>query len=102
MTTENENPGRFDVRSVTFEGDDVQITYMHLPNDVRAKGALVATHTLTISNEHPGWHNEIRDVKNAVWELLEDAHSDFEEATPVTYDDLFPDDEEDEEKGMGE
>lgn len=91
---------RFDIRAIAFDEDEVQIQYMHIPNDVRARGALVASHTLTVSGAHPGWHNEIDDLKAAAYGLLKDALEDFEEAEPADLEDLFGDD--DDEKGLGE
>jgi hypothetical protein len=93
---------RFDIRQVTFDEPEVTIQYMHLPTDVRARGALVATHTLTVSAKHPGWHNEIDDLKNAAYHLLTDALDDFEEANVVDMQDLLGDGEEEDERGMGE
>lgn len=93
-------PPRYEIRAIAFDEDDVQISYMHIPNDVRARGALVASHTITVSSAHPGWHNEIGDLKTAAYGLLTDALEDFEEATPMDMEDIFGDD--DDERGLGE
>lgn len=91
----------FDIRSVMFEEDGgVVIQYMHLPNDVRARGALTATHTLAVADGE-AWAEEIREVRVAALNLLVDAVEDFEEATPVDMEDIFEPDPTDE-RGMGE
>lgn len=95
-------PPHFEIRAVAFDEDEVQIQYMHIPNDVRYKGALVASHTLVVSGRHQGWHNEIADLKNAAYELLTDALDDFENADPMPLEDMFPSEDDDDERGMGE
>lgn len=95
---------RFDIRAIHFDDEPAQVViqYMHLPSDVRAKGHLVATHTLAIGDVE-GWHNEIRDLRMAAQTLLADALEDFEESDPLDMEDVFSDIDPDElELGMGE
>ena len=86
------------VAGIEFADEGIAVTYMRVPEDARMKGALFANHTLHIHAEHPNYADEIDQLRTLVVEILEDALTDFEQSEPVN-----PDDEDDDdERGMGE
>jgi hypothetical protein len=74
---------------------------MHVPNDIRFRGALMQQHTFNVGR-HPEWEKEIDDLEAAALHLLTEAIDSWEDAVPVDLDDLAVDLEDDEdEPGMG-
>lgn len=68
------------IRAIVFSDDMVEITYMTFPFDVRANGAVTATHSMAIATGDD-YEEGIEDAKQAVLRLLQDAQQDFA-ATP--------------------
>lgn len=84
------------VSGVAFSSDGVEVSFMVLPDDVRSDGQLIATRTYAIARHHPAYGEEVRDITQALTELIEDVHGGFasEPLTTVIED-------EDELEGMG-
>lgn len=91
------NGRSYEVAGVQFADEGISISYMVLPDDVRLSGALFAQHTLNIAEAHPNFTDEIDQIRTQLTVLLREALDDFAESDPVE-----PDDDEDDERGMGE
>ena len=68
------------IRSVIFGEDFVELTYMTMPTDVRAKGALVQSHTITIDANKGDYRQEFDELSEAALALLRDALEDWHSA----------------------
>lgn len=87
-----------EVHSVTFLEDGIVVQYME-STDVRVKGAVFKTQTLNVSSRHPDYAEDIDGLQRKVVKVLRNALEDFNDSEPYTPD---VDDEEEDERGMGE
>lgn len=87
-----------EVYSVTFAAEGLAIEYRELPTDVRVQGALIASHQLQLHAGHPDYREDIEKLQNRAVKVLKNALEDFRDSEPYV-----PDEEDDDdEKGMGE
>lgn len=82
--------------SVAFTEQGLEATFLVLPDDVRCDGQLVASRSYAIARTHPDFGEEVREVTDALTELIEDVHRGFA-SQPLT---TVPE-REDEDEGMG-
>lgn len=87
------------IHSISFSPDGVAIAYMDVPTDIRVNGAVVAQHQVQISASHPGYRTDILDLIEVARGLLSSALEDFDTTQPFLPE---AEDDEDDERGMGE
>lgn len=90
----------FVVSNVGFSQDGIDIACMRLPHDVRGQGKLLATHSFALAEDHPDYADQVREIRELVGELVADLFNDFE-SSPIE-EVADEDDNEDDERGMGE
>lgn len=86
----------FHVSSLAFTAEGVEFAFMELPGDVRNEGDLIRTRTYAVADNHPAYADQIRELREAVADLVRDIDEDWATA-PV----LVPHEELDEDAGMG-
>jgi hypothetical protein len=91
---------RYVVNALQFDEDDaLSITYIDKEEALRDQGRVFRAHCLTITPES-GLYDDAKDIRTAILELIADAEGVYRSEAPyVPTDD--PDDEEDDDRGMG-
>lgn len=89
-----------EIHSVTFADEGLVIQYIEVPTDVRVEGRVIHTHTLQLHAAHPDYREDMERLHDRAVRTVRNALEDFNESEP--YQVPTPDDEDDEEKGMGE
>lgn len=87
-----------DILNVSFADEGMIITYMDVPGDVRAEGALIAQHQLAVSGQR--YLEELAEVYEVCQRTLTDMLDDFGSALP--YEPGPDDDDDDDDRGMGD
>lgn len=90
----------YQIYDVTFSDDGVAFQYVVVPDDVRVKGRAVMSHVLQLSAGHPDYREDIRDLHDRARRVLRNALEDFHDSEP--WEKPQDDDEDDDERGMGE
>ena len=86
----------YTVQTVAFTPDGAVIEFSH-STDVRSKGHLLLQRQLHLHAGHPDYREDIEDLQYRAVKALKNALEDFESSDPYT-----PEEEDDDEKGMGE
>lgn len=87
------------IYTLQFLDDGLAIQYLDTAQDYRIRGRLVASHTLQLHASHPDYEEAIEQLQALAVSVLNDALEDFHDSEPH----LESADEEDEdERGMGE
>jgi len=84
------------VQTIAFTPEGVVIEFS-TPTDVRSDGHLMMQRQLHLHAGHPDYREDIEDLQYRAVKALKNALEDFATSEPYT-----PDDDEDDEKGMGE
>lgn len=87
------------INAIAFEPGGVVISYIEIPTDVRVKGAVVMQHQVSLSADHPDYAEDISSLHARAVKALKNALEDFHSSEPYT---PGEDDDEDDERGMGE
>ena len=87
----------YTITSISWVPEGVAIAYM-APTDVRVRGHLMAQHQLSLHRDHPDYREDMTKLHDRAVAMLRNALEDFEDSEPWDGED----DEDDDEKGMGE
>jgi len=87
------------ITGVAFEGDRLTISYIDLPTDVRVQGQVVMQRQVQLFMSHPDYNEDALRLHDRVVKVLRNALEDFEASEPYVPEE---DDDEDDERGMGE
>lgn len=90
---------KYDIGSVTWTAEGIAIQYM-TSTDVRVGGHAMAQHVFNMHGAHPDYAEDIDKLHDRVERVLRNALEDFEESDPWVPE--LDDEDEDEERGMGE
>ena len=93
-------PPEYQIHSVQFGEDGCAIAYMQVPTDIRVQGRVIASHQVQLHASHPDYRADIRELADLAQKVLTNALEDFNASDP-----FIPglgDDEDDDERGMGE
>lgn len=88
-----------DIHSVSFADSGMAVAFMELPTDVRVGGRVIQTRQVQLHASHPDYRQSIDEILALVRVALRNALEDFEDSEPF---DPEVDDDEDDERGMGE
>lgn len=88
-----------DINDITFLVDGLVISYMEHPQDVRVGGAVTQQHAIKLDFRHPDYREDILKLHDRAVRVLQNVLEDFHESEPYVPAD---DDDEEDEKGMGE
>ena len=88
-----------DVHSISFADSGMAIAFMELPTDVRVGGRVIQTRQVQLHASHPDYREAIDEILTLVRSTLQSALDDFADSEPF---DPQVDDDEDDERGMGE
>lgn len=91
----------FNIHSIVFEPDGLVISYIEVPTDVRVKGSAILQHTLRLHAGHPDYGSDGERLHDRAVKVLKNALEDFHDSEPYVPED-DPDDDVDDERGMGE
>lgn len=84
--------------SVSFDEAGIIVGYMDTATDVRVEGAVVLQHQARLDAGHPDYGDDIALLQRMAEKTLKNALEDFATSDPWKPED----DEDDDEKGMGE
>lgn len=91
---------KFHVSSAIFTSEGVELSFMELPGDVRGQdGSIIQTRSMAVREDNPAYGDEVRALRDAVTELVEELVEDWP-TTDVFAPDLDDQDDDDAE-GMG-
>lgn len=90
---------KFDIGGITFDEQGLVIHYTS-STDVRVGGRLLQTHSLHLHRSHPDYGEDMEALHLKAERILKNALEDFEESEPWVP--PADDNEEDDERGMGE
>ena len=86
------------ITGIAFEGDCLTISFIDLPTDVRVEGQVVMQKQVRLLMSHPDYNEDALRLHDRAVKVLRNALEDFENSVPY----IPEDDDEDDEKGMGE
>lgn len=89
----------YEVQNVAFDEGALVIGYIALPDDVRVDGAVVLQHQITLATGHPDYGEDALRLHDRVVRLLKNALEDFATSEPYV---MGREEDEDDERGMGE
>lgn len=89
-------PAEYTVATIAFTPDGAVIEFSS-STDVRGEGHLMLQRQLHLHAGHPDYREDIEDLQYRAVKALKNALEDFEQSLPYV-----PEDDEDDEKGMGE
>ena len=91
---------RLEVFAVNFDEETVIVSYMHVPTDVRVEGQVALQHQARLDLGHPDYAEDAETLRRLAVRMLANALDDFNSSDPW----LPPveDDDEDDERGMGD
>lgn len=90
---------KYEIASVTWTPEGIAIQYM-TSTDVRVGGHAMAQHVLNMHAGHPDYAEDIDKLHDRVERVLRNALEDFEDSDPYVPE--LDDEDEDDERGMGE
>lgn len=85
------------ISTIAFERDGLVVTYLDTATDVRVNGKVILSHQAMLSLDHPDYGEDAQLLHRQAVRLLQNALEDFANSAPYE-----PQDELDDDKGMGE
>lgn len=92
---------RIEISSITFAEDGLAIQYIELPDDVRVEGRVVITHQIQLHAAHPDYRSDIERLHERAVGVVRNALEDFHATEPYVPP-TEADEEDEDERGMGE
>ena len=94
----------FLVTQVGLPEDAIELTFIRLPDDIRDDRRMLGNHNYAITNDHPEFRDQIKEIRELVTDLAEEAHRRFQQTPPPPVidedeDEEYEEDEDEEEFG---
>ena len=90
---------RLEITSITFADEGLAVQYIELPDDVRVDGRVVITPQIQLHKSHPDYRSDIERLHERAVSVVRNALEDFHNTAPYVPE---TEDDDDNEKGMGE
>ena len=90
---------RYEIFAVQFDVDNVVVSYMTIPNDVRVNGMVGLQHQIRMDLGHPDYAEDAATLRQLAGRMLRNALDDFHNSDPFDPD---IEDDDDDERGMGD
>lgn len=91
---------RIEISSIMFSDEGFAVQYIELPTDVRVEGQVICTHTIQLHAAHPDYREDMERLHDRAVKAVRNALDDFNASEP--YERPQADDDDDDERGMGE